>query len=63
MKSMIYRVGKTIYFERYSMKIVKYVIIFILFFIASIFLVNFYVLQDSKDTIYTSIESLPKNKV
>ena len=45
------------------MKIIKYIIIWLVVFIASLFLVNFYVLQDSKDTMYNDIENLPEYKV
>jgi len=45
------------------MKIVKIFILWFILFILSIFLINFYVLEASKDTIYSDIESLPAHKV
>jgi len=45
------------------MKIVKIFILWFILFILSIFLINFYVLEASKDAIYSDIESLPAHKV
>ncbi len=63
MKLMIQWVKRIIYFEYYSMKVFKYIILWIILFILTLFLINLYVLQDSKDTIYTDIDTLPEIKV